>query len=273
MSPKAVPARPSATLVLLRDGAEGLEVFLIVRHREIEFQGGASVFPGGSVSEADRDPGLRARAAGAEGLDDEAFARAVAAVREGFEECGLLLAQADGASSLLDAERTAALEPYRAALERDEISLLDVLGRERLVLALDELVPQAHWVTPDFAPKRFDTWFFMARAPEGRTLAHDGMEAIDSIWIRPRQAIAEANAGARRLVFVTRLTVQWLARFGTVADVLAAARAHAILTVQPHLEDRDGERWIAIREDADYDLHAAPLEVARGAPWPDAPSF
>jgi hypothetical protein len=271
LTKEPVRARPSSTIVLLRDGAEGLELFLIVRHREIEFQGGASVFPGGSLSDADSDAALRARSRGAERLDDEGFARAVAGVREGFEECGLLLAHPEGSDALLDAERTAAVQPYRAAVEQGEMTLLEVLEREKLELALDELVLQAHWVTPEVAPKQFDTWFYMARAPEGRTLAHDGSEAIDSIWIRPHQAIAEANAGARSLVFVTRLTILWLARFATVDEALAAARAREILTLEPHIEERDGARWIAIRADADYDMHAVPIEVARGGAWPDAP--
>ena len=239
-----VPARPASTVLLLRDGAAGrLEVFMVVRHREIEFAGGALVFPGGRVEEAD------AQLAG----DDPLGAFRVAGIRETFEECGVLLARPRGEADLVSAERLVAVaDRHHAALLRNERSLPEALAAEGLEPATDALAHWAHWVTPASRSKRFDTHFFLAAAPADQLAVHDGLESVESVWIAPAQAVAEADAGERRLVFATRKNLEKLARHATAADAMAAARAAAVVRVQPEMV-RAGEGWrIRIPAEADY---------------------
>ncbi|MBW8269140.1 NUDIX hydrolase [Caldovatus aquaticus] len=225
-----VPPRPAATVLLLRDGAEGLEVFMVVRHRAIAFASGALVFPGGGV-----EPGDRAIAAALPGLGPpEAAALRIAAIRETFEECGVLLARPRGAAALLDAARLARIAAaHRAALLGGERPFAEILVAEALEPAADRLVPFAHWITPASRPKRFDTHFFLAAAPPGQIAAHDGGESVESVWIRPAKALAETERGRRKLVFATRLNLMKLARYATVGEALAAAAAEPVVTVQP----------------------------------------
>lgn len=244
-APPVVPARPASTVLLLRDGAagRGLEVFMVVRHREIEFAGGALVFPGGRVEEAD------AELAG----NDPLGAFRIAGIRETFEECGVLLARPRGEANLVSAERLVAVaDRHHAALLRNERSLPEALAAEGLEPAADELAHWAHWVTPASRSKRFDTHFFLAAAPPDQLAVHDGLESVDSVWIAPAQAVAEADAGRRRLVFATRKNLEKLARHATVADAMAAARAATVVRVQPEMV-RAGEGWrLRIPAEADY---------------------
>lgn len=243
MSEKVVPARPASTVLLLRDGAEGLEVFMVVRHREIEFAGGALVFPGGRVEEAD------AALAGADPLDPFR----IAGIRETFEECGVLLARPRGASELVRAEALLAIEDrHRAALARGERPLSAVLEAEGLEPASDRLVHFAHWITPTSRPKRFDTQFFLAAAPPDQLAVHDGSESVESVWIRPAQAVQEANAGRRRLVFATRKNLEKLARYGTVAEAMEAAAAAQVVTVLPEMVRTEAGWRLRIPLAADY---------------------
>jgi hypothetical protein len=114
------------------------------------------------------------------------------------------------------------------------------------------MVPFAHWITPTFAPRRFDTWFFLAEAPQDQIALHDGSESVDSVWIGAQQAIDEATAGRRTLVHATTKNLELLAEGKTVAGVLAAARHRKIVTVQPWVETRDGKRFLHIPPDAGY---------------------
>jgi 8-oxo-dGTP pyrophosphatase MutT (NUDIX family) len=176
------PATPRAasTILLLRDGPTGLEVFMVVRHHEIDFASGALVFPGGRMEAADAEL-AREGAPFADGLDGTARALRIAAIREAFEECGVLLARPAGEERFVPAERASALD--RSA------PFAGLMARERLLPATDALVPFARWITPAFLPKRFDTHFFLALAPPDHALAHDGRETVDSLWIAPRDAL------------------------------------------------------------------------------------
>ncbi|WP_431272766.1 NUDIX hydrolase [Dankookia sp. P2] len=187
-----VPARPASTVLLVRDGEQGIEVFMVVRNRQIEFAGGALVFPGGRVEKDDEALG------GAEPLDGFR----IAGIRETFEECGVLLARPRGEAALVDAVRLLGIEAlHRARVARGEQPLSAMLAEERLEPAIDGMVQFAHWVTPLSRSKRFDTQFFLAAAPPDQLAVHDGHESEDSVWITPARAIEEANAGQRRLVF------------------------------------------------------------------------
>lgn len=253
---------PAATVLLLRDRDDELEVFMVVRHHQIDFASGALVFPGGKVDPLDSHDSVRARVDGADGLDDREFAMRVAAIREAYEECGVLLARPEGSQTLIDAERLASLAHCRVALNTGEIGIGDVLSQEGLRLALDLLTPFAHWITPKMMPKRFDTRFYLAVAPQDHIAVHDGSESVDSIWIRPAAALNEAEAGTKTIIFPTRVNVQKLGRYRSVSDAIAAARAARIITVEPQVEQREGGPVLRIPPEADYDLTEEPISRA-----------
>jgi 8-oxo-dGTP pyrophosphatase MutT (NUDIX family) len=147
-----VPPIPSATILLLRDGSRDLEVFMVQRHHEVDFARGALVFPGGKVDPTDREPGLRKRCDGAPDSGDE-LALCVAAIRETFEESGILLARPRPSRDLVIGERLRGIESrHREALNRSEIRLGEIAEAEDLTLACDLLVPFAHWITPEVSP-------------------------------------------------------------------------------------------------------------------------
>lgn len=259
--PSPPVARPSSTLLLLRDGAEGLEVFVVERHHQIDFAGGATVFPGGKVEPGDEDPGLRERCAGAEDLDDAALGFRVAAIREAFEECGVLLARPRGHDSFVSVARLADFfKRWQADVRGHRVSMADLARAEDLVLACDLLVPFAHWITPEFMPKRFDTWFFLMAAPAGQFAAHDGAESVGSTWISPRRALDEAEAGKRTIIFPTRMNLAKLARSRTTAEAIAAARASRIVTVLPEVERGPSGPVMRIPAEADYGVTHAPVD-------------
>lgn len=248
-----VTPRLSATVLLLRDRPEGLEVFMVVRHHKIDFASGAIVFPGGSLDASDRDPRIRAISDGIEALDDETLAVRVAAAREAFEECGVLYAREIANGPIIDGVRAAALgDKYRGPLEADEIGMADVAEAEGLRLALDQLTPFAHWITPVHMPKRFDTHFFVAPAPGDHTLLHDGSEAVDSVWIRPGDAIAQADAGKRTIIFATKLNLERVGRSRTVGEAVARAATDTIVTVCPQGRKTDTGRILTIPIEAGY---------------------
>lgn len=222
-----IPARPAATLLLVRDRAPGLEVFMVLRHRQIEFAAGALVFPGGRVE--DGDAGIAKRLA----PEDPLAAFRVAAVREAFEECGVLLARGADGAPIPPAHAAAVVAGRRAHLCAGRLSFAELLEAEALRPDLDAMTHFAHWITPVDLGKRFDTHFFLAIDPGNQVLAHDGAEAVDSTWIDPATALADAAAGQRTVVFPTRLNLARLGQAETVAAALAAARAAPVVTVMP----------------------------------------
>ena len=252
------PARPAATIMLLRDGTEGIEVFMVVRHHAIEFAAGALVFPGGRVEEADHElaEGAWPNPDGLDPdrLDPDRLAFRVAAIRETFEECGVLLARPLGSDRLIDAATLTRLEDqHRAALNAGSIGFDAVLGSEGLVPAPDLLVHFAHWITPSNQPKRYDTHFFLAEAPAEQLAVHDGWEAVESIWITPARALADTAAGLFKLVFATAKNLEKLGRCGSVAEAMATARAASVVTVQPRGTKLEGSRrLLRIPEEAGY---------------------
>ena len=256
---KQPPApRPATTVLLLRpsvagDMASPLEVFMVVRHHQIDAFSGALVFPGGKLEEADGDPRLRPLCGGVDKLSDGQLKFRVAGVREAFEECGILLARKRGQRALVAAADLEGIERrWRAKLAKDEASIVDLVEGEDLELATDLMVPFAHWITPTFAPRRFDTWFFAAEAPEDQIALHDGEELVELVWISPQLAIEEAAAGRRTLVHATSKNLELLAETSTVTEALSAASQRRIVTVQPWVETRDGKRYLHIPPDAGY---------------------
>ena len=264
--------RPATTVLLLRpsqpgDAASPLEVFMVVRHHQIDSFSGALVFPGGKLEEADGAPSLRARCGGADKIDDAELKFRVAGVREAFEECGVLLARKRGERALIGAADLKGIEErWRAKLAKDEASIVDMVEAEDLEIATELMTPYAHWITPTFVPKRFDTWFFLAEAPEDQIALHDGSESTDSVWIGPQEAIEEAKAGKRTLVHATTKNLELLAEGKTVAGAISAASARKIVTVLPWVEVKDGKKFLHIPEGAGYRNLIREMPAAGGVP-------
>jgi 8-oxo-dGTP pyrophosphatase MutT (NUDIX family) len=265
-SPQKVRTRLAATILLLRDRAEHLEVFMVERHHKIDFATGALVFPGGKVETTDAGQSMRPLCAGVDELDDDAITVRVTAIRETFEESGVLLARPRGQGELIGADALAKIDAtYRAALQAGETDLRTLAEAENLSLACDCLVPFAHWITPDMLPKRFDTHFFLADAPGDQLALHDGSESVDSVWTTPAAALQAEADGKRTIVFATLANLQKLGRSPTTREAMAAARAGAVVTVQPWVAKNDaGEPMLCIPEEANYDITRVPLADIKG---------
>jgi 8-oxo-dGTP pyrophosphatase MutT (NUDIX family) len=216
--------------VLLRDRPL-LEVFVLRRNPGAAFGPGASVFPGGGVDPADREPTLARRTTGLDetaaghrlGTGPGALAHWHAAARECFEEAGLLLARrrASGeAPDHADADVAARLSGLRHALNRGDLSWADVLDAEDLVLDARDLRVLAHWLTPVGAPRRYDTWFFVAPAPDGQDGVHDDVELVASGWVAPSDALERHERGEIDLIFPTWRTLLVLARYRHAQELL-----------------------------------------------------
>ena len=239
-----VAARPASTVVLLRP-ANPFEVFLVRRSDSIAFMGGAHVFPGGRVDDDDQlddidalSDGAAAAAARMPDVPSEiAVAYHVAALRELFEEAGVLLARPAASIS------TQQLERYRRDLLAGHIAFGDIIRAGRVRLAFDELAYFAHWVTPEIETRRFDTRFFIARSPEGQTPVHDEGETSHSEWFAPLAAIERCRSGVISLPPPTWTTLSMLSRFASIDEVFAWARRKPIPRVQPRFEKR-GERTL-----------------------------
>jgi 8-oxo-dGTP pyrophosphatase MutT (NUDIX family) len=238
---RVVAPRPAATVLLVRDGADGLEVLMVTRHVDSGFAAGARVFPGGKVDEIDRV--LAARLPHAE-ADEEAAAFAVAAVRELWEETGILLAYTGESRELVDAIDAVAMTPGA--------TLADLVERRRCLPAVDLLVPFAHWVTPESRPRRFDTRFFLAPYDGDQRAVFDGYETVEVGWVTPARALAEADAGSCTIVLPTRMNLELLGTAATVAEALASARRRPLVRVLPEVCQVDGHRVVRIPENAGY---------------------
>lgn len=259
MSTVPIPL-PAATVLLLRPAVPKLQVLMVVRHEQIDFASGALVFPGGKVDPADGDPLLAPHVCGAGTLDNPERAFRVAAIREAFEESGVLLARERGATDTLSATRLKELFPWRERLAAGKLNMLDLVTRENLDLATDLLVDYSRWVTPAFMPKRFDTCFFLACAPADQIAVHDGGELVDSVWLSPSAALEDLAAKRRTILFPTRLNLMMLDESCSVDDALNAARARPIKSVEPRIVERDGAHWLTIDRDAGYALTEIPVD-------------
>ncbi len=257
--PAAMPV-PAATILLLRDGDEGLEVFMVKRHHQIDFVAGALVFPGGKLEKGDSDAALEGHSDCDADWTAPMRALGAGAIREAFEESGILLARDARTGAFVTAERLLPLQPYRALLETRAVSLAGMLAKEDLRLALDQLVPFAHWITPANMPKRFDTHFFLAVSPVGQIGSHDGRESVDSIWISPGKAVSDRRQW--NVIFPTKLNLMKLDGAKTVAAAIAAARADKVLPVTPWVENGPDGQILKIRGDAGYTQTSANMRDA-----------
>lgn len=237
------PVEPvlSATILLLRD--DPFEV-LMVRRRSSSHFASALVFPGGLVDPEDRAENWLPHVTGAEGLSETERALRIAACRESYEE-----------SSVVLGGQVHAFEPG--------VPFLEIVARQNAKLPLGDLSRFGHWITPERAPKRFDTHFFIAAAPEGVEPKCDGDETVSLEWVRPIDAIARAEGGEHTIIFPTLMNLRMLAQSDDVASALNAARARTVVTVMPRVEKRSDGLVVVIPAEAGYGVteYAAP-EVA-----------
>lgn len=260
----------AATILLVRDapvlGAPGLEVLMVERHHQIDFASGALVFPGGKATAGDSDPKWIDHCDGHD-ADPVQCALKICAVREAFEESGVLLARpvrerGVGAPLATDTD-TQDIALLRAAIDKGEQPFLEAVVAHGLVLALDALTPFAHWITPEGMPKRFDTWFYIAVTPPEQAAACDGREAVDATWLHPEEALKAAREGRRTIIFPTRLNIEKLAESSSAHAAIEAARTRRVVTVLPKIVKEDGEMILTIPAEAGYSVTREPLEGNR----------
>jgi 8-oxo-dGTP pyrophosphatase MutT (NUDIX family) len=221
--------RLAATILLVRNGAAGPEVFMMKRPGGVDFPD-LHVFPGGKVDEADFAPtlvrGLPAAAADRLLGTAGALRYWVTAVRECFEECGVLLAYRHGALiRWADAAEVARFDGYRQQLIDGNLSMLELCRRERLRLAADRVLYFSHWITPEQAPRRFDTRFFIAAMPDDQQTVAHAWETVDDEWVRPVEALAAFRVGRWQMISPTLTTLDSIAGFADVDGMLQAVRA------------------------------------------------
>ncbi|MFT3715760.1 MAG: NUDIX domain-containing protein [Gordonia sp. (in: high G+C Gram-positive bacteria)] len=241
MPETTAPLKDASTVVLLRDGEDGLEVFLQHRVKQMAFAGGMTVFPGGGVDVRDSDvdvswvgpePGWWAERLST----DENLARALvaAAVRETFEECGVLLA---GTADAVVPDPSEYADDRRR-LESHELSFAEFLDANGLALRADLLAPMANWITPKPEPRRYDTRFFLAAVPDGQTADGATSEAEATEWRRPADALADWDSGRRFLLPPTWTQLRDLAGHSSVDEALAAPRT--VTQIEPDLAAGSG---------------------------------
>ena len=261
-----VVLRDAATVMLVRDKADGggFEVFMLRRSLNSDFVGGAYVFPGGAVDDADRHADLGAvcrgrsddQASAMLGVDSGGLAYWVAAIRECFEEAGVLLAYDEHGDvvSFTDPEVQARFVEHRAAVDSGALRLVELCEREHLQLAVDRIHYFSHWITPVGPPRRYDTRFFVTAVPPEQVPVHDDRETIANRWVAPDEALALHEKGELDLIFPTIKNLEAIVRFASAAELLAAAAAiEEVPTVLPRITaDEHGVR-ILLPGDPGYD--------------------
>jgi 8-oxo-dGTP pyrophosphatase MutT (NUDIX family) len=266
------PLRDAATVILVRGHSEGpFELFLMRRHRNQAFMGGAFVFPGGRLDGADSDPGLGEWIGGLSPADARnrlqepdlpeaaALGLFMAAIRETFEEAGVLLARDEEGRpvDLADSATAARFSVYRPELHEGRLTLAEVARRERIRYAPDLLAPYSHWITPAIEPRRFDTRFFLAALPAGQIPDHDRMELTESRWLTPAAALAEHYSGRIVLMPPTLKTVEELDAFSSTGRLFAAVRSRRLDPILPEVFLTADSFGILLPNDPEYTLSAA----------------
>ena len=263
-----VELRDAATVLILRDGepdADGgcLEVFMLRRNLNSDFVGGAYVFPGGAVDPEDRHDDLEAVCRGRSDADASArlgierggLAFWVAAIRESFEEAGVLLAyDPDGdVIRLADPDTNERFSVHRTAVDTGRRRLVEICEEEGLELAVDAMWYFGHWITPEGAPRRYDTRFFVTLAPPAQTPVHDDHEVIANTWIRPKDALARHGSGSFAMMPPTIASLRAVSRFATAGEALAAATEITdVPTILPRVIVDEGGVRIVLPGDPEY---------------------
>jgi 8-oxo-dGTP pyrophosphatase MutT (NUDIX family) len=261
---KIVPALPAATVTLLRDTAHGFEVLMLQRNHQSGFMPGMFLFPGGALDRGDQDANVLARCPGIDderasetlGLAQGGLAYWAAAIRESFEEAAVLLAY-DEAGQLVNprsAERLERFDEYRRKLNAGEQALAPMLENEGLTLAVDRLTYFSHWITPVTAPRRYDTRFFAAIAPDDQEAAADNVEAIHHVWVNPHEAVERHRRGEFNMRTPTIRTLEAFAPYESAEALIGALRNQRVRAIMPRIGPK-GERLLP--GDPGYDDVAA----------------
>ncbi len=244
-----VPARDAATIVVVRDGADGVEAFLMRRQTSMAFAAGMYVFPGGGLTASDVDlptpwfgPGPQEWGRLFSCDPDLARGLVVAAVRETFEETGILLAGPDGDTVVSDTSG-AEMQAARGALDEGEMAFADFLDDYGLVLRADLLGAWAHWITPEFEPRRYDTRFFVAALPSGQRVGSMSRESDHADWYPLSRVLASVDAGEAAMMPPTIAACREVSTF-TADTVVAAASDRTFSTILPRLVLVDGEPFL-----------------------------
>lgn len=241
----------SATILLLRNAPE-LQVLMVKRHYQIDFASGALVFPGGKAREEDSSDEWNAYVSGE--FEGANRAARIAAIREAFEESGILIAMKDSCShTYLENSTLAKLDPLRSAVDREEESFLKLIAEHELRLPLRHLVHFGHWVTPVMMPKRFDTHFYIAETPPEQIPVHDGRETTDAVWLNPSVALEMEASKEATIIFPTRMNLKKLAQAKNVAQAMELFADKEVVTVEPRVsKDEHGRPCLKIPEEAGY---------------------
>jgi 8-oxo-dGTP pyrophosphatase MutT (NUDIX family) len=264
----AVIPKKAATVIVLRDKKpEGFDVFLLKRHEKSSFMGGNYVYPGGRV---DRDDGSAELCSLSKGMTpeeaqkhlggtlspEESFAHWIAAIRELFEEAGVLLAydQKGNLFQLRNRDEREKFLHYRGLLQQGKINIGEMAQKENLLLALDQLHYYAHWITPEARPERFDTRFFGARYPSGQEASHDQKETTAGIWLTPQKALEENLKGDFILSPPTLKTLEDLSRFKSIDEVFNSQRKEDIRPVLPILTKLASGPLLIFPWDPEYEI-------------------
>ncbi|HET9901412.1 MAG TPA: NUDIX hydrolase, partial [Actinomycetes bacterium] len=251
--------RPAATVVLLRDSPQGVEAYLLRRVTTMAFAAGMHVVPGGTVDPRDADTALQWAGPPPTAWESRLTARTAlvrsltcAAVRETFEESGVLLA--GPSPDEVVADTTGPLwETDRAALLDRSLAFAELLDRRGLVLRADLLAPWTHWITPEFEERRYDTRFFVASLPAGQRTRDVGGESDRAVWMRPVEAYDGFREGSLAMLPPTAVTLSELMPYDTVADVLAAANERTIRPLLPRAVLGDGQIVLLMPDDEGYE--------------------
>lgn len=243
--------------MLLRQGVSNIEVLMLRRNLNLEFVGGAYVFPGGKVDKADRDPEVIGRSLNlgdlecskALGLSSGGVGYFVAAIRECFEEAGIFIGSRSDGTVPTEEDLSGAREDL--LLKRSDFA--DVLAKEDLYMDLSQLVYFAHWITPEAQPKRYDTRFFVATAPLGQLGMHDDSETVSHLWIDPNEALSGAKPKGFEIVLPTRQNLMAIAKYKTVNEVLEAAAHSEKTVVVPKLTRGSGGLELLLPWEEGYD--------------------
>jgi len=249
----------AATIILARQPEEApWECFMVRRHVLSDFAADVFVFPGGKVDESDHDPAIapfvrdRANLEG-DSHDVTSLAVKLAAMRELFEEAGVLLAERDGVGLVrLDGEAQERYAQYRRMLHTGQLSLLELARRERLCFAAHRLHPFSRWITPVNSPRRYDTRFFVTQMPEGQEPLHDALETTDSAWIAPGDALERFHRGDFPLVYATEKHLERMARYASIEEMIAATTIEDLEPVLPQIVQRGSDTIFLLPGDEGY---------------------
>jgi len=268
---EAVRPRDAATVILIRGNRKKpFELFLMQRHKNQRFMGGAYVFPGGALDSADCDPILSSYAKGLSTKEavtrlnepdlseTKALGLFFTAVRETFEESGVLLAGLDAKTSTpgADTHTTDCFPGYREKLHQGSVTLRDFAAKKNIRYALDMLLPYARWITPELEKKRFDTRFFLARMPKNQHPAHDAIELTDSLWVTPAEALKKQANKEILLMPPTLKIMEELSAYTSVDHLFSAASSRKVRPILPQAFPTETGFGVKLPHDPEYNITA-----------------